>query len=56
MLETCIQKICCVILCAILGNIQSVFAYDVYISNEKDNTISVIDGNTLELVETISVG
>ena len=31
-------------------------AYTVYVSNEKDNTISVIDGETLEVVDTIEVG
>ena len=56
MLETCINKLWFVILCAILGKTQPVLAYDVYISNVKDNTISVIDGNTLELVETVSAG
>ncbi len=56
MLETCINKICFVTFCIILGSTQPVLAYTVYVSNEKDNTISVIDGNTLELVETISVG
>src|SRR6201998_2400953 len=28
----------------------------IYISNEKDNTITVVDGKTLEPVETIPVG
>nr|WP_298412104.1 PQQ-dependent catabolism-associated beta-propeller protein [uncultured Halomonas sp.] len=28
----------------------------VFVSNEKDNTVSVIDGETLEVVETINVG
>ena len=56
MLETCINKIWLVIFCTILGSTQPVLAYTVYVSNEKDNTISVIDGDTLELVETISVG
>ena len=31
-------------------------AYQVYVSNEKDNTISVIDGESLEVVQTIEVG
>jgi len=31
-------------------------SYSIYVSNEKDNTISVIDGETLELVDTIEVG
>ncbi len=41
---------------SIAGNIQSAFADTVYVSNEKDNTISVIDGDSLELIETIEVG
>ncbi|MCH4564855.1 MULTISPECIES: PQQ-dependent catabolism-associated beta-propeller protein [Halomonas] len=28
----------------------------IFVSNEKDNTVSVIDGDTLEVVETIGVG
>ena len=31
-------------------------AYTVYISNEKDNTVSVIDSTTLEVVKTVKVG
>jgi len=31
-------------------------SYSIYVSNEKDNTISVIDGESLELVDTIEVG
>ena len=31
-------------------------AYDVYVSNEKDNTISIIDGETLTVTETVAVG
>lgn len=31
-------------------------AYTIYVSNEKDNTISVIDGETLEVIDTIEVG
>lgn len=34
----------------------SAMAYTIYVSNEKDNTISVIDGDSLELVDTIEVG
>ncbi len=33
-----------------------VSAYQVYVSNEKDNTISVIDADSLKLVETFEVG
>lgn len=31
-------------------------AYSVYVSNEKDNTISVIDGESYEVIDTIAVG
>lgn len=31
-------------------------AYMVYVSNEKDNTVSVVDSTTMEVVETIPVG
>ena len=31
-------------------------AHEVYVTNEKDNTISVIDSKSLELVRTIKVG
>ncbi len=31
-------------------------AYTIYVSNEKDNTISVIDGESLEVTDTIEVG
>ena len=31
-------------------------AFSVYVSNEKDNTISIIDSETLEVVDTIKVG
>ena len=31
-------------------------AYQIYVSNEKDNTISVIDGASLEVLKTIKVG
>ena len=34
----------------------SVAAHQIYVSNEKDNTISVIDGETLEVIDTIEVG
>ena len=34
----------------------SAFAYTVYVSNEKGNSISVIDGATLEIKETVPVG
>jgi len=34
----------------------STFAYSIYVSNERDNTISVIDGESLEVVDTIEVG
>ena len=31
-------------------------AYMVYVSNEKDNTVSVVDSTTMEVVKTINVG
>src|ERR1700742_4875783 len=31
-------------------------AFTVYISNEKDNTVSVIDSTKLEVVKTVKVG
>ena len=31
-------------------------AYTVYVSNEKDNTVSVIDGESYEVIDTITVG
>ncbi|NNG05907.1 MAG: PQQ-dependent catabolism-associated beta-propeller protein [Inquilinus sp.] len=31
-------------------------AETIYVSNERDNTVSVIDGGTLELIDTIKVG
>lgn len=34
----------------------STFAYSIFVSNEKDNTISIIDGDSLEVVETVDVG
>ena len=33
-----------------------VVAYTIYVSNEKDNTISIIDSDNLEVFETIAVG
>jgi len=32
------------------------YGYSIYVSNEKDNTISVIDGDSLEVVDTLEVG
>lgn len=31
-------------------------AYTVYVTNEKDNTVSIIDGTKLEVVKTVKVG
>ena len=31
-------------------------AFMVYVSNEKDNTVSVVDSTTMEVVKTIEVG
>ena len=32
------------------------FAVSIFISNERDNTVTVVDGDTLEIVKTIEVG
>ncbi|HSH44190.1 MAG TPA: beta-propeller fold lactonase family protein, partial [Arenicellales bacterium] len=31
-------------------------AYTVYVSSEKDNTITVLDGESLEVLDTVDVG
>ena len=46
----------CAILAAIAAQTQPSFALTVYVSNEKDNTITVIDGDTLEVTDTVDVG
>ena len=33
-----------------------VFAETIYVSNEKDHNITVIDGETLEVIKTVKVG
>jgi YVTN family beta-propeller protein len=38
------------------SSLPTALAETVYVSNEQDNTISVIDGGTLKLVDTIPVG
>jgi len=35
---------------------SNTFAYTIFVSNEKDNTISIIDGETLEVTDTVEVG
>ncbi len=45
-----------VIFCAGWLLMSPLQAYTIYVSNEKDNTISVIDGDTLEVTDTIEVG
>ncbi|MBF6621929.1 MAG: beta-propeller fold lactonase family protein, partial [Pseudomonas stutzeri] len=42
--------------CALACASASALAATAYVSNEKDNTLSVIDLNTLETVETLEVG
>jgi len=41
---------------ACLLNVSVSHAYTVYVSNEKDNTVSVIDGESHDVIDTISVG
>jgi PQQ-dependent catabolism-associated beta-propeller protein len=45
--------------CMILWSLvvtQPAFAYDIYVTNERDNTISVIDGKSLDITRTFAVG
>ena len=41
---------------ASMANAGVSHAYTVYVSNEKDNTVSVIDGESFEVIDTLSVG
>lgn len=47
---------CCLLGLALAFSSTTTLAYSIYVSNEKDNTISVIDGESLEVVDTIDVG
>lgn len=47
---------CCLLGLAFAFSSTTTLAYSIYVSNEKDNTISVIDGESLEVVDTIDVG
>ncbi|MGH6920084.1 MAG: beta-propeller fold lactonase family protein, partial [Geminicoccaceae bacterium] len=38
------------------GVIGRAEALEIFVSNEKGNSISIIDGDTLELIETVPVG
>ena len=44
------------VLAAAFGGAGEARAFSVYVSNEKDNTISVIDSASLEVVKTLKVG
>lgn len=44
------------LLCILCTLSHSALGYSIYVSNEKDNTISIIDGDSLELIDTIEVG
>jgi YVTN family beta-propeller protein len=39
-----------------LGVTQPALAYRIFVSNEKDNTVTVLDGASLEIVKTVPVG
>jgi PQQ-dependent catabolism-associated beta-propeller protein len=57
-LRTPAKARCLLSLCLLLGILvaQPALAYSIYVSSEKDNTISVIDGDSLEVIDTIEVG
>ena len=57
-LRTPAKARCLPSLCLLLGTLvaQPALAYSIYVSSEKDNTISVIDGDSLEVIDTIEVG
>ena len=40
----------------LVGWVSPLAAYTVYVSNEKDNTVSIIDSSELEVIKTIKVG
>ncbi len=44
------------LLSAFIGHASLAMAHEVYVTNEKDNTVSVIDTSTLAVVRTIPVG
>jgi len=44
------------LLAALAGAAGPAKALEIYVSNEKSNSISIIDGDTLELIETVPVG
>ena len=41
---------------AVILAVDGALAFKVYVSNEKDNTVSVIDTDSLEVVNTFEVG
>jgi PQQ-dependent catabolism-associated beta-propeller protein len=51
-----ILSLSCLFACLLQAHSLPAMAYAIYVSNEKDNTISVIDGDSLEVVDTIEVG
>jgi len=49
-----IKKILLIIFLTLIQKIA--FAETIYVSNEKDHNITVIDGTSLEVIKTIKVG
>ena len=49
-----IKKIILILFLALIQKFA--FAEIIYVSNEKDHNISVIDGNSLEVIKTVKVG
>ena len=46
----------CAVLVAMTAFGRPAAAFSVYVSNEKDNTVSIIDSESLEVVDTLKVG
>ncbi|MGC3873645.1 PQQ-dependent catabolism-associated beta-propeller protein [Halomonas sp. GXIMD04776] len=50
------QNTLCLVLVVLVLLPMSAQAERIFVSNEKDNTVSVIDGDTLEVIDTVPVG
>ena len=41
---------------ALVALAQQAFAEKIFVTNEKDNTVTVLDGDSLKIVDTVKVG